>query len=223
MIGDKAKIAVLLSGCGVKDGAEIHEATCALLAIKQLGADYVCFAPNKPLYHVIDHIKGAPTKEVRNVMVEAARIARGEIHDLAEFRVADYDAIVIPGGFGSAKNLSDYAFKGRDAKPDETVATVVRAMQAAGKPIGAICISPALIASIFRGTSTSPTLTIGSDPSTAADIEAMGSKHIECPATNCYVDEENKIVSTPAYMSAAHIDEVYDGIRRLVEEVIKLA
>ncbi len=223
MTGNKVKIAVLLSGCGVKDGAEIHEATCALLAIKQLGADYVCFAPNKPQHHVIDHLSGAPVEEIRNVMVEAARIARGDIHDLAEFKVADYDAIVIPGGFGSAKNLSDYAFKGRDAKPDEAVASVIKAMRAAGKPIGAICISPALIASIFRGTGTSPTLTIGSDPSTAADIEAMGSRHVECPPTDCYVDEGNKIVSTPAYMSAAHIGEVYEGIRRLVEEVIRLA
>jgi enhancing lycopene biosynthesis protein 2 len=157
------------------------------------------------------------------VLTESARIARGEIRDLAGFNAADYDALVIPGGFGSAKNLSDYAFKGRDATPDPQVAAAVKAMHAAGKPVGAICITPAVVACIFRGTGVSPTLTIGTDPGTAADIEAMGSRHVECPATDCVVDEANRIVSTPAYMSAAHIGEVYEGVSKLVGEVLKRA
>jgi enhancing lycopene biosynthesis protein 2 len=217
------KIAVILSGCGVKDGAEIHEAACALLAIKKAGADYVCYAPNKPQHDVVDHLKSAPTGERRNVLVESARIARGDIRDLASFRAADCDALVIPGGFGSAKNLSDYAFKGAAATPDPGFAAAVKAMHAAGKPVGAICITPAAVASVFKGTGVAPTLTIGTDPGTAADIEAMGSRHVKCPPTDCVVDEANKIVSTPAYMSAAHIGEVYEGVSRLVQEVLRLA
>ena len=217
------KVAVLLSGCGVKDGSEIHEAACALLAIKRAGADYFCFAPNKPQRDVVDHLKSAPTGERRNVLVESARIARGEIRDLASFDASDFDALVIPGGFGSAKNLSDYAVKGAAATPDPGFAAAVRAMHAAGKPVGAICITPAAVASIFRGTGVSPTLTIGTDPGTVADIEAMGSRHVECPPTDCVVDEKNRIVTTPAYMSAAHIGEVFEGVSKLVEEVLRLA
>ncbi|MCK4594197.1 isoprenoid biosynthesis glyoxalase ElbB [bacterium] len=218
------KVAVILSGCGFKDGAEIHEATCALLAIRQAGAEYVCFAPDKPQHDVINHARSTPSAgESRNVLTEAARIARGDIHDLTGFNTADYDALVIPGGRGSTKNLSDYAFKGAETTPDPLVSAAVKAMHAAGKPVGAICITPAVVASIFKGTGVSPRLTIGTDPGTAADIEAMGSKHVECPATDCVVDEENRIVTTPAYMSASHIGEVYEGIRKLVNEVLKRA
>ena len=217
------KVAVILSGCGVKDGAEIHEAVCALLAIQKAGADYVCYAPNKPQHDVVDHLKSAPTGERRNVLTESARIARGDIRDLASFKAADCDALIIPGGFGSAKNLSDYAFKGAGATPDPQFAAAVKAMHAAGKPVGAICITPAVVASVFRGTGVSPTLTIGTDPGTAADIEAMGSKHVKCPPTDCVVDEKNRIVTTPAYMSASHIGEVYEGVSKLVKEILRLA
>jgi len=218
------KVAVILSGCGVKDGAEIHEAVSALLAINRRGAEYVCYAPDKTQRDVIDHLKGAAVGgETRNVLVEAARIARGEVRNLVDFDAEELDALVIPGGFGSAKNLSDYAFKGARATPDPEVSKAVRAMHAVGKPVGAICISPTVIASIFRGSEVKPRLTIGREPTTAADLEQMGAVHVECPATDCVVDEDNRIVSTPAYMSARNIAEVYTGIDRLVEEVLKLA
>ncbi|MBD3371486.1 MAG: isoprenoid biosynthesis glyoxalase ElbB [Candidatus Coatesbacteria bacterium] len=218
------KVAVILSGCGVKDGAEIHEAVSALLSITRRGAEYVCYAPDKTQHDVVDHLKQAPVAgEQRNVLVESARIARGEVRDLAEFDPAEVDALVIPGGFGSAKNLSDYALQGPTATPDPHVARAVRAMHAAGKPVGAICISPTVVAAVFQGTEVKPRLTIGSDPGTAGHLRDMGAEHVECAADDCIVDETNRIVSTPAYMSARNIAEVYTGIDRLVEEVLKLA
>ena len=218
------KVAVILSGCGVKDGAEIHEAVGALLAITRHGAEYVCYAPDKTQHDVVDHLKGAAVGgETRNVLVEAARIARGDVRDLADFDASAVDALVIPGGFGSAKNLSDYAFTGSQATPDPDVSKAVRAMHAAGKPVGAICISPTVIAAVFRGEAVKPRLTIGVDPGTAVHLEEMGAVHVECPATDCVIDEENRIVSTPAYMSARDIGEVFIGIDRLVEELLKLA
>lgn len=218
------KVAVILSGCGVNDGAEIHESVCALLAIVRHGAEYVCYAPDKSQYDVVDHLKQAPVNgESRNVMVEAARIARGRVNDLAGFDPASVDALIIPGGFGSAKNLSDYALKGEQASPDPQTARAVRGMHSAGKPIGAICISPVVIASIFQGTSVKPRLTIGNDPGTADHLRAMGAEHVECAADDCVVDTDNAVVSTPAYMTATDIGQVCRGIDRLVEEVLKLA
>ncbi len=215
------KIGVLLAGCGVKDGSEIHEAVLTLLAIDRAGAQAVFLAPSTEL-EVVNHLNDEPTGEKRNVLLESARIARGNIKEISQVKVADLDALIVPGGYGAAKNLSDFAYKGADAKPDPEVARLVRELHAAKKPIGAICIAPATIAAIL-GRDHHPTLTIGNDKGTAGAIEKMGAKHQECPVREFYVDEKNKIVSTPAYMLAQRVSEAADGIEKLVKKVIELS
>ncbi len=216
----KKKIGVVLSGCGVYDGSEIHEAVFTLLAIDRNGAEAVCMAPNI-LLDEVDHLAGAPTGGKRSVLVESARIARGKIKNIADVKGTDLDAIIFPGGFGAAKNLCDFAVKGAAAAPNPDVARLVKEMVAARKPIGAICIAPALIAAIL-GKECSPKLTIGNDAATAAAINATGSCHVECPVTEFVVDSENRIVSTPAYMLAGHIGEAAEGIEKTVKAVIDL-
>lgn len=215
------KIGVVLSGCGVRDGSEIHEAVCALLAIDQVGAEAVCMAPDIELNEV-NHCTMEPTGEKRKVLVEAARIARGNIKNIADVKAADIDALVFPGGFGAALNLCDFAQKGAAASVNPEVARLAREVHAAQKPIGAICIAPALIAAIL-GKDVGPTLTIGTDPGTAAEIEKTGAKHQDCPATGFVVDRANKIVTTPAYMLAGRISEVYEGIGKCVRAVVEMA
>ncbi len=215
------KIGVVLSGCGVRDGSEIHEAVCALLAIDQAGAEAVCMAPDIQLNEV-NHCTMEPTGAQRNVLVEAARIARGNIKNIAEVKATDIDALVFPGGFGAALNLCDFALKGAAASVNPDVARLAREVHAAKKPIGAICIAPALIAAIL-GKDAGPTLTIGTDPGTAAEIEKTGARHQDCPATGFVVDQANKIVSTPAYMLAGRISEVYEGIGTCVKAVVEMA
>jgi enhancing lycopene biosynthesis protein 2 len=218
----KPKVGVVLSGCGVYDGAEIHESVLTLLALDRAGAEAVCLAPNVPQKHVVDHLTGQPAAgESRNVLVEAARIARGDVHDLAGFDPAGLDALVLPGGFGAAKNLSDFAFAGAGCAVQPDVARVVRAVHEAGKPVGAVCIAPVLVAKLLGAEA--PRLTIGSDPGTAAAIEAMGGRHVACGGGGAVVDEERKLVSTPAYMLASPISEVAAGIEKLVGEVLRLA
>lgn len=218
------KFAVLLSGCGVNDGAEIHEAVATFLAIKQNGADYFCFAPDKPQYHVIDHIKGQPVKdEKRNIMTESARLARGQIKPLTAYKPEDFDGLVLPGGFGAAKNLCTFAFDGADCKIDDGVKDAILKTQTAGKPVGAICIAPVVVAKAFEGSGTSVTLTIGKSPEVAAALEKMGAKHKECEVHQACVDKDNKIVSCPAYMMAQDVAEAASGIEELVKEMIKLA
>lgn len=215
------KIGLVLSGCGVRDGSEIHEAVCALLAIDQAGAEAVCIAPDIELSE-INHCTMEPTGAKRKVLVEAARIARGNIKNIVDIKAADLDALVFPGGFGAALNLCDFAQKGAAASVNPEVARLVKEVHAAKKPIGAICIAPALIATIL-GKDVHPTLTIGTDAGTAAEIEKTGAKHQDCPATGFVVDTENKIVSTPAYMLAENISEVYEGIGKCVKAVIEMA
>jgi len=215
------KIGLVLSGCGVRDGSEIHEAVCALLAIDQAGAEAVCIAPDIELSE-INHCTMEPTGAKRKVLVEAARIARGNIKNIADIKAADVDALVFPGGFGAALNLCDFAQKGAAATINPEVARLVKEVHAARKPIGAICIAPALIATIL-GKDLHPTLTIGTDPGTAAEIEKTGAKHQDCPATGFVVDKENRIVTTPAYMLAGTISEVYEGIGKCVKAVIEMA
>ncbi|WP_341502480.1 isoprenoid biosynthesis glyoxalase ElbB [Gallaecimonas sp. GXIMD4217] len=214
------RVAVILSGCGVFDGAEIHESVLTLLALEKAGAQYQCFAPNVEQMHVINHLSGEEMAERRNVLVEAARIARGNIKDVRELEVADFDALILPGGFGAAKNLCDFAVKGADCSVQPDVEAACRAFAEARKPAGYICISPAMIPRIYgpgaRGT-------IGTDADTAQAFEAMGGEHLSCPVDEFRIDEQRKVVSTPAYMLAGSILEAQSGIDKLVAEVLRLA
>lgn len=214
------KIGVVLSGCGVRDGSEIHEAVFTLLAIDRQGAEAVCMAPNAD-FPVTDHLAMQESGEKRNALVESARIARGNIRDIAGVSVNELDAIIFPGGFGAAKNLCDFAMKGAAASVHPEVSRLLKEIAVAGKPIGAICIAPALIAAVL-GKDFGPTLTIGNDAGTASEIDKTGAKHQVCPVTEFVVDVKNKLVSTPAYMLAGRITEVHDGIDKCVKEVIKL-
>jgi enhancing lycopene biosynthesis protein 2 len=214
------KIGVVLSGCGVRDGSEIHEAVFTLLAIDRHGARAVCMAPNAD-FPVTNHLSMHDSGEQRNALVESARIARGDIRDIQEVHAAELDAIIFPGGFGAAKNLCDFAMKGAAASIHPEVARLLQEMAAAGKPIGAICIAPVLIAALL-GKQLGPTVTIGNDMDTAAEIAKTGAIHQECPVTGFVIDRKHKIVSTPAYMLATHISEVCEGIDKCVKEVIGL-
>ncbi len=216
------KIGVVLSGCGVMDGAEIHEAVLTLLAIDRAGAEAVCLAPNIRQHHVINHLTNEESKgEARNVLVESARIARGKIHDIASVKASDIDALIFPGGFGAAKNLCDYAVNGPDCSVNPEVARLARDVHAAGKPIGTVCIAPVIAAKLFGPEH--PQITIGTDKNTARDIEKMGAKHVACPVREFVVDKERKLVSTPAYMLANSIKEAAEGIEKLVKATLALA
>ncbi len=215
------KIGVVLSGCGVYDGSEIHEAVFTLLAIDRNGAEAVCMAPDIDLDEV-DHLAGQPTGAKRNVLVESARIARGKIRNIASVKADELDAIIFPGGFGAAKNLSDFAMKGAGASIQPEVARLLKEMAAARKPIGAICIAPAVVAATL-GKDYAPELTIGNDEGTAAAINATGSRHQNCPVTEFVVDSKNRIVTTPAYMLAKRIGETAEGIEKCVKAVIDMA
>jgi len=216
-----AKVGVLLSGCGVFDGAEIHEAVLTLLALDRAGAEIVCMAPNVDQAHVINHLTQEVTAETRNVLVESARIARGEIKDLKDVQAGDLDALIMPGGFGAAKNLSDFAFKGPQATVHPEVKRLLTDLAAAGKPIGAICIAPATLTKALADRK--PEVTIGTDAGTASAIEAMGGRHKSCTVDMIHLDAGNKLVSTPAYMLGAGIKEVAKGIEKLVARVVELA
>ena len=216
-----AKIGVVLSGCGVYDGSEIHEAVLTLLALDRAGAEAVCAAPDMEQLHVIDHITGETMDEKRNVLVESARIARGNIKDLKSLSASELDGLILPGGFGAAKNLSDFALKGADAAVHPEVKRILNEMADAGKPIGAICIAPASLTKAMA--ERKPEVTIGNDIGTAAAIEKMGGYHRECPVEDIYVDTKNMVVTTPAYMLAPGIKEAAVGIEKLVNKVVEMA
>ena len=216
------KVGVLLSGCGFLDGAEIHESVLTLLCLDELGVDTVCLAPRGAQRHVVDHEKKAPAAgESRDVLREAARIARGRIRDAATVTADELDALVLPGGFGAAKNLCDFAEKGAAAVPHPEVARLLRDVHAQKKPIGAFCIAPAVVASVL-GRTAKPLLTIGDDAGTAAALAAMGARHRDCRVQDCVVDEGNRIVSTPAYMFDARVAEVAAGIRKACTALVGL-
>jgi enhancing lycopene biosynthesis protein 2 len=215
-----AKVGVLLSGCGVFDGAEIHEAVLTLLALDRAGAKIVCMAPNMDQFHVINHLTQEVMNETRNVLVESARIARGEIKDLREVQASDLDALIIPGGYGAAKNLSDFAFKGPAATVHPEVVRLLNDMVSAGKPIGAICIAPATLTKALADKR--PEVTIGNDKETALAIEAMGGQHKACTVDMIHLDSKHNIVSTPAYMLGPGIKDVAQGIEKLVTRVVEL-
>ncbi|MBN2417156.1 isoprenoid biosynthesis glyoxalase ElbB [bacterium] len=213
------RIGVLLAGSGVKDGSEIHEATLTLLFLDRLGATAHCFAPDAPQADVVDHRTGRQAGESRHMLTEAARIARGDIQPLpADMSVLD--GIILPGGFGAAKNLADYAFRGRDADIRPDVQEFILGAHRAGKPIGAICIAPVIVALAFKDQSRRPRLTIGSDPGTAADIEYFGSVHETAAVDGIVADTEMKIVTTPAYMLGPGIADIAAGIEKLVAQVL---
>jgi len=214
------KIGVILSGCGVRDGSEIHEAVLTLLAIDQCGAQAVCVAPSID-FPETNHLSMEETGKKRNALVESARIARGDIRDIKDVKASDLDAVILPGGFGAAKNLCDFASKGAAATVNSEVARLLREMAGARKPIGAICIAPVVIAAVL-GKDLAPTITIGSDAATAAEIEQTGAIHKDCPATDVVVDRDKKIVSTPAYMLANGISQACEGIAKCVKEVVSL-
>ena len=213
------KIAVILSGSGVFDGAEIHEATLTLYSIAKHNATYEIFAPNIDQHHVINHITGEEMNEKRNVLIESARIARGKITDLAHFKPKDFDALIFPGGFGVAKNLCSFAFDGTNCNVNTDVEKAIRGMIEQKKPVGGLCIAPVLLAKILGEIE----LTIGQDQSTAEAIKALGAKHKETTHGEVIIDENYKIVTTPCYMLDATIAQIGDGAENLVKAIIDLA
>jgi len=215
------KIGVLLSGCGVYDGSEIHEAVLTLLFLDQGGAKVICMAPDMPQRHVINHITNEAMAEKRNVFVESARIARGHIQDVKGIRAADLDALIIPGGFGAAKNLSDFAEKGPDATVYPEVKRILDEMLTAKKPVGALCIAPVTVTKALSASA--PEVTIGNDTGTAAAIQTMGGVHHDCTVDMIHLDEKNKLVTTPAYMLGPGIKDVAAGIEKLVGKILELA
>lgn len=216
------KVAVILSGCGVFDGSEIHETCAALLALHRAGAEAVICAPAGNQMHVVNHASGQPAEnESRDMLVESARIARGEIRPLADVPAAEMDAVLLPGGFGAAKNLCTFAVDGDQCTVNEELAAFLRAANGAGVPIGAMCIAPAVLARVF-GAELRPRVTIGNDVATAGLINNLGARHVDCPVNEAVVDFENRIVTTPAYMVADNIGEVFDGAAVLVEKLLAL-
>jgi len=214
------KVAVILSGCGVYDGAEIHESVLTLLRLDQRGAVVQCFAPNVAQLHVVDHYSGDEMDETRNVLVESARIARGQIKDVKELHVGDFDAVILPGGFGVAKNLSDFVVSGANCNVQADVLSATQAFVKAGKPVGLMCIAPALAAKIFGA---GVICTIGKDHDTAAALTQMGAEHHECEVSDIVEDAKHKLVTTPAYMLAQSISEAAAGINKLVDRVLELS
>jgi len=214
----KKCFAVILSGCGHQDGAEIHEATLTLWAIHKNGAEFQCYAPDIKQHHVLNHITGQEMDEQRNVLIESARIARGKIAPLSTFSAEAFDGLVIPGGVGAAKNLSSYAFDGADCTVNSDVARAVQAMHTAGKPIGALCIAPVILAKVLGNVS----LTIGQDSTTADNLAAMGARHTPTRHGEITIDRHHKIVTTPCYMLNARVDQIGDGADNLIQAMLEM-
>uniref|UniRef100_A0A3Q1FE32 Zgc:162944 n=1 Tax=Acanthochromis polyacanthus TaxID=80966 RepID=A0A3Q1FE32_9TELE len=221
------RVAVVLSGCGVYDGSEIHEASAILVHLSRGGASVNMFAPSIDQMHVVNHLKGEPSEEKRNVLVESARLARGDIQDLSKLSVKDHDAIIFPGGFGAAKNLCTWAVQGKDCSVNDEVRATLQAFHSEGKPIGLCCISPVLAAKVFPGCE----VTVGLEKDdkypnttdTATAINQLGCKHVNKSVTESHVDDKNKIITTCAFMCNAPIHEVFDGIGSMVQDVLKRA
>ena len=214
------KIAVVLCGSGYLDGSEIREAVGVLWALSQHSVSVQCFAPDAPQRDVVNCLTGQPVKsESRNQLVEAARIARGQVKALSGLRPADFDAVVLPGGFGAAKNLCDFAIKGSTGTVIPDLQSAIVGFFEARKPIGAVCIAPAIVALALRGKGLE--LTLGAKGEAAQEIEKLGHKHRVCRAEEICVDVAHKVVSTPAYMyDHAPLHEIFEGIRRLVSDLV---
>ena len=221
------KVGVLLSGCGVQDGSEVYESVLTILALERAGAEVAAIAPDVPQAEVINHYRGTESRTgeaggpQRSVLAESARIVRGKIASLTEVSAHDLDALIIPGGFGVVNNLCNYATKGADATVNADVKKIIVGMNSLGKPIGALCIAPILVA-ICLGDKT-PAFTIGNDAKTAVDLQRFGASHHETGVTDIYIDAANSIVSTPAFMLAETAIEAEPGINKLVNKVLELA
>lgn len=213
------KVAVILSGCGYLDGSEIRESVLTLLALDAANIEYQIFAPDEPLFHVMSHVKGeVNTAESRNILQEAARIARGEISSLDQLNENEFDGLLLPGGFGVAKNLSTFALKGAEASVHSGINSILKVFHQSKKPIGAVCISPALLALTFGNLH--PNITLGFDDNIAKEIQKTGSIHHVCQTSDCVVDKQNLFVTTPAYMDdKASLKDIYQGITKLVKEM----
>jgi enhancing lycopene biosynthesis protein 2 len=218
----KKRIGVILSGCGVQDGAEIHESVLALLALDRAGAEAICMAPDREQAEVVDHRTGKTVEAKRGVLEESARIARGKIRDMADVDPDSLDGVLLPGGYGAAKNLCTFAKDGAECTVDPQVRRLLTGMQRAGKPIAALCIAPAILAALF-GRELVPELTIGTDAGTAQALEAMGARHKKAAVTEVVVDRRHKIVTTPCYMTATRISEVAEGAEKAVRELLAMA
>ena len=211
------KFAVVLAGCGVYDGAEIHEAVLTLLAIDRQGGSYQVFAPDMKQHHVVNHLTGQEMPEERNVLAESARIARGNIRDMATLDMKDFDALVFPGGYGVAKNLCDWAFRGPDCEVHPEVTRIVKQCLDLDKPLGAMCIAPVMLGKIMGKVE----ITIGDDPVTASQVEKMGSKHRNTTHGQVIRDPGRKIFTTPCYMLDARISDIAAGTENLVKEMLQ--
>ena len=214
------KVAVILSGCGVYDGTEIHESVLTLLRLDQRGALVECFAPNIDQLHVINHLTGEEMQPARNVLVESARIARGNVKDVTMLNAQDFDALIIPGGFGAAKNLSNFALKGAQSTVQEDVLAAAKQFASAQKPVGLMCIAPTMAAAIYGP---GVTCTIGTDAGTAEAVTQLGATHQECSVADVVEDVERKLVTTPAYMLGQSIAEIAGGINKLVDRILELS
>jgi enhancing lycopene biosynthesis protein 2 len=224
------KIGILLSGCGVYDGSEIQETVLAMLAIQEVGAEYFCISIDKNQHHVINHLNGTEMAETRNMMIESARIARGNVKNINEVEIRDFDALVIPGGFGNAKNLSSWAFDG----PKGTILPEVKLLIVncinAGRPIAALCVSPILIAKAMEDSGFQVELTLGNSADSSpynindfhASLKATGAKTFEKNIEGIQIDEKLKIVSAPCYMIEANILEIRNNIKQAIEALMLL-
>ncbi len=214
----KKRFAVILSGNGVYDGAEIHEAVMTLYAIDRNSAEYQIFAPDIDQYHVLNHLTGEEMGEKRNVLVESARIARGNAKPLSEYDAKDYDALIIPGGFGAAKNLSTFAFDGPDCSVEAELQRAILTSHKAGKTIGALCIAPVILARVLGNV----ILTVGQDQDTSDALEKMGAKAEKTNAREVTIDSTNKLVSTPCYMLDSSITDIAEGANNAVKAMLEM-
>lgn len=213
-------IAVLLSGCGVFDGAEIHESVLTLLALSNAGVNYQCFAPDIEQMHVVNHLTGeVETAHSRNVLVESARIARGEIKATDVMDISEFDGLIVPGGFGAAKNLCNFAVNGSESELAPETESFISEFILAKKPVGFLCIAPVMIPKLYGKGAKG---TIGTDSDTAQAFNLMGGEHHNANVDEIVVDKANKLVSTPAYMLAGSITEANSGITKLVTKVLEL-
>ena len=216
------RVGVLLAGCGAQDGSEIHESVLTLLSLDRIGAKVKIMAPEIDQFHVVDHLSNHKMDATRNILSEAARIARGNILPIRSINNNDLDALIFPGGTGMAKNIFDYSIKGPDFTILKDVESLTRYMIQKNKPIGAICIAPVMIAKILQNLDRKGKLTGGFNEQILTDIESMGMITEKVNATEIVIDYENKIVSTPAYVEANSIKEVAEGIEKLVDAVLSM-